>query len=1084
MGTMTTSVLLINRQLVFAVTIKQALEQTGVFIVHPFTSADAALDYLRDYPHDVALVDFTLPDYNGPQLVRRLRAIQPGIAVIVSPAQPNARALMQDLDLQGVVDAPFSARTIIPVIEHAVELIEQPLSARTRSLVEDTAPEVSATEMLVERNPDIDIPPDLSGAPQFTRMLDDTLEDEEAGATSPRPPRFDAEDFSGEDADDDYNMSLARGGETRVLDDLESDEPQPWVDLPAPGGATRVLDDSGFDEDEALPWERSGRSRVPDDFSTLDSILMNEAAGELFEPPVRDEDTPAVPTVDSDAVRQFLATRSGDEDDTFGRVLGAIDPESELPPGAASRSAGSFADLVNSMRADRQHTPLPDRHQQFIEFIMTGGMDNLLTELEKAKTGELEDDEAGDSPPESPPDTFTTLAAEEPPLPTLEESGTIGDLMIGVSDTSFRNVLALMRGEQVPPGGDAEEGGFEKDFEAFFGSPPAAPDQNQEPAEEELDAGQEIDAFFAVIEELEPPPPPPVAAPPRREADSGIPARMILETAQDESTPADSFSLDTLIDDIERQLEQHLPDIKPLPSWGESFKLPRRPAAPPPAAERFVQEPDFLPETFVEPEPVGETPALPTWDDEPDEAFETTLASQTQREQIEGEQASQETEAFFAETEQAGLPEPDETPWPDAEPDIAGIWESFVPASAYQDEDALAEEDDEELLEFEDEPSFTEETLVSQSTPVPPPEEYPDWLQGLLPGVQPETAPEPVFAQDDELPEPEPEPEAPAYTEAWSLVVDQAAAEETTLMADEETEAETEAEVEALAPVPAAPDYLSAMEMEVVQPADTDDTYIAQLALSLTQVSLELTAEATMLTRDGEIVAVAGTLAPEDVDALRVAVSDEWAAGEDDARIRFLALDGGREYMLYSRKTVGGFTLSMIFGGTTPLRDIRRQGKRLLEALAAVPETPPAPPPVVTPPAPAPASAPAEPSQPGTLVPYTYVWLLRDPDTTLNEAAAHAIVAGLRTQLSELGWQVQSVRAQDEYVYVYADVPGERAAYAVADDLKHRAASILRAQGAALDPQTLWADSYLVLTPGRELDDDEIAQFVDFERTL
>ena len=1037
---MTTNVLLINRQLVFAVTIKQALEQTGLFAVHPFTSADAALDYLRGHPHEVALVDFTLPDYNGPQLVRRLRAVQPNIAVIVSPAQPNARVLMQELDLQGVVDAPFSARTIIPVIEHAVELIEQPLSARTRSLIEGAAPDTSDTDVL--DGPGYDLADALPPG-----------DAERFGGAVPHTRVFDADSaFDNEDAEAAF-LSAERGAGP------DADEGA-W-----PGGATRLLDDDGDDEDEALPWERP----APIDFSSLGSILLDEAPDE-YEPPAGAEDTPAVPTIDSDAVRQFLATSSEGEDDTFGSVLDAISPEAAQQPGRAPRMTDSFDDLVNSMRSEREHTPLPDRHQQFVELILTGGMDNLLHELEKAKTGPLMD-AGGDEGQPAPPDSFAALAAEEPPLPTLEESGTIGDLMIGVGDTSFRNVLALMRGEQA-----ADSASFEDDFEGFFGAgaPRPAAAQAQPPEE---DAVQEIDDFFAEMGAREPAPPPQPAAPPQRDRGDtgGIPARMILETAQDESTPADSFSLDTLIDDIERQLEQHSPDIKPLPSWGDAVKLPRRPAVPPPAApERFVAEPDFLPETFAEPELPRVVTPLPTWEDAPDEAFETTIASQAQREQIEAERDFQETEALAgapeaepeAEPETEPEPEPEfefefdpdfafefeseggfepEAPPPDeeepawpAEVDIAAAWESFVPAGsdaddgapagAWADEDAALSAPAEGLF-------YSDETLIDERAPVFAPDEAaPDWIEGLA------------------LP-----PAGPALVDGEATAVPAGAWE--------------------LAAAEAAP-Y-----------SEADDPYIAQLALSLTQVSLELTAEATLLTRDGEVAASAGTLAPEDIGALRAAINDRWEPGKDEARINFVALDGGvREYMLYSRQTAGGFTLTMVFGGATPLRDIRRQGKRLLESLAAVPDTPL--PPAAAPPAPlavaaVPVSAPAaEPAQAGPLAPYTYMWLLRDPEIALNAAAARAITAGLRAQLSEQGWQVRSLEAQGEYVYVYADVPGERAAYAVVDELKRRTADILHAQFAAFDLRTLWAESYLVMAPGRELDADEIAQFIDFERLL
>ena len=42
------------------------------------------------------------------------------------------------------------------------------------------------------------------------------------------------------------------------------------------------------------------------------------------------------------------------------------------------------------------------------------------------------------------------------------------------------------------------------------------------------------------------------------------------------------------------------------------------------------------------------------------------------------------------------------------------------------------------------------------------------------------------------------------------------------------------------------------------------------------------------------------------------------------------AQNSGKDYMLYSRRTEDDFTLSLIFAGTTPLRDIRRQGQRLV----------------------------------------------------------------------------------------------------------------------------------------------------------
>ena len=197
----------------------------------------------------------------------------------------------------------------------------------------------------------------------------------------------------------------------------------------------------------------------------------------------------------------------------------------------------------------------------------------------------------------------------------------------------------------------------------------------------------------------------------------------------------------------------------------------------------------------------------------------------------------------------------------------------------------------------------------------------------------------------------------------------------------------------------------------------------------------------------------------------------------EGARIRFITLaSSGRDYMLYTRKTVGDFTLTMIFSGTTPLRDIRRQGRRLLDALATVPESPVDPEAQII-------EQPPEPEamvEPEVRQPYTYLWLLRDPNSSLSDQVSRTIRAALDMQLSGLGWDVHDLQAQGEYVYVRADVPGERPAYEIIEDLKQRSAALVQAGDAA----SLWADSYLVMMPGRDLDPDEINQFITFERML
>jgi REP element-mobilizing transposase RayT len=195
--------------------------------------------------------------------------------------------------------------------------------------------------------------------------------------------------------------------------------------------------------------------------------------------------------------------------------------------------------------------------------------------------------------------------------------------------------------------------------------------------------------------------------------------------------------------------------------------------------------------------------------------------------------------------------------------------------------------------------------------------------------------------------------------------------------------------------------------------------------------------------------------------------------------LRFITLpSSGKEYMLYTTGTDDNLILSMIFSGATPLRVIRQQGQRLVKALGQVPEDKPTAP-VATPPPRGDIRSVEE-----ALEPYAYVWLVRDPEQPLNDAVAQSISAGLMTQLSEMNWQIEQLEVQSNYVYLLANVPGESPSYSVVKELKNRAATIAQKQDNLLEPQNLWADSYLVLSPGRELGSDEIQEFVDFQRMM
>lgn len=305
------------------------------------------------------------------------------------------------------------------------------------------------------------------------------------------------------------------------------------------------------------------------------------------------------------------------------------------------------------------------------------------------------------------------------------------------------------------------------------------------------------------------------------------------------------------------------------------------------------------------------------------------------------------------------------------------------------------------------------------------------------------------------------------------------------------------------------------------EPSD-DLSDMARLALRLTQASLELATEATVLTQDNKVVAFAGTLAQEDIAELGALINDDWEAQADQSRIRFVTLtSSGKDYMLFSRRTITpeatngtdqpNFTLTMVFAGNMPLRTIRRQSDRLLHALTEVPDTPapeidtaeefspldqeaaavplPTSTPEVAEPLQAAEIATTAPEEPravtpytGPTTPYTYIWMLRDSAQRLSPAQAQGVIAGLDRWLTERGWGIKALSVHDAYVYLFADVPGDLAAHDVIPELKRVSAQLIAQKDDSVASEDLWAEAYITLLPGRELNQDEIERFVRLGR--
>ena len=132
----------------------------------------------------------------------------------------------------------------------------------------------------------------------------------------------------------------------------------------------------------APPTKPYPQAKPPDspEHSSLDNVLSSAGGGHIFEPPRDEGDTPAEP------IEEFMWADDVQRapDLSFNDVLSAL--PTDVDEDESSSESNPFTDLVNSMRSEEAHRPLPSRQQQFVEYILTGESDPLL-----------------DEPPEAPP---------------------------------------------------------------------------------------------------------------------------------------------------------------------------------------------------------------------------------------------------------------------------------------------------------------------------------------------------------------------------------------------------------------------------------------------------------------------------------------------------------------------------------------------------------------------------------------------------------------------------------------------------------------------------------------------------------
>ncbi len=141
---------------------------------------------------------------------------------------------------------------------------------------------------------------------------------------------------------------------------------------------------------------------------------------------------------------------------------------------------------------------------------------------------------------------------------------------------------------------------------------------------------------------------------------------------------------------------------------------------------------------------------------------------------------------------------------------------------------------------------------------------------------------------------------------------------------------------------------------------------VNKAAQHLTRITLESSAQAALITRDGEVWAYAGQLSQAAAQEVAATMSRHWDQEMEGDLLRFARFEATKaEHVLYATRIAKDMLMGMVFDAETPFSTIRSQAAQLGSSFsdndtAAPPiapaariETPPAPTPVVETPAPA-----------------------------------------------------------------------------------------------------------------------------------
>ena len=120
---MTIPVLVVDAAEHFGILLRETLEETGYYQVTLAANGSEAIKIVQSSEIRLAIVDFGLPDINGPDTIRQLRAIVSDLAVIAIPVSSDPDdPEVKELKVDGVLTKPFYLPDLPKIVATALEL--------------------------------------------------------------------------------------------------------------------------------------------------------------------------------------------------------------------------------------------------------------------------------------------------------------------------------------------------------------------------------------------------------------------------------------------------------------------------------------------------------------------------------------------------------------------------------------------------------------------------------------------------------------------------------------------------------------------------------------------------------------------------------------------------------------------------------------------------------------------------------------------------------------------------------------------------------------------------------------------------